>query len=95
MMHNEPMHNDAMHHAEMDGAIRICLECHSTCEHTIQHCLEKGAMHAAAAHIAVMRDCVQLCITCADFMAQARVCTLRFVKFAPMPVRRAWKVVKP
>ncbi len=81
MMHNQSDHNDASHHSQMDGAIRICLECHSTCEHTIQHCLEKGAMHAAAAHIAVMRDCAQLCITCADFMARssslhAAVCKL-------------------
>ena len=65
------IHSDAMHHAKIDGAIRVCLDCHSTCEYTIQHCLEKGAMHAAAAHIAVMRDCAQLCITCADFMSRS------------------------
>ena len=61
MMHSDPSHSDASHHAHMDLAIKICLECHATCEHTIQHCLEKGAMHAAAAHIAAMRDCAQLC----------------------------------
>ena len=81
MMHSDTSHGDSSHHAHMDAAIKLCLECHATCEHTIQHCLEKGAMHAAAAHIATMRDCAQLCITCADFMARdsslhAEVCKL-------------------
>lgn len=81
MTHSDTTHSDTTHHAQMDAAIKICLECHATCEHTIQHCLEKGAMHAAAAHIVVMRDCAQLCITCADFMARssslhAGVCAL-------------------
>ena len=81
MMHDNMSHDDASHHASMDAAIKLCLDCHSTCEHTMQHCLEKGGMHAAASHIAVMRDCAQLCITCEDFMARgslmhSAVCTV-------------------
>lgn len=70
MMHEPTSQTDSQHHASMDAAIRIALDCHATCEHTTVHCLEKGGMHASAAHIAALRDCAQLCITSADFMAR-------------------------
>lgn len=52
----------------MQQCIEICQSCHSTCLHCIQHCLKKGGKHAAADHIRLMADCVQICQVSADFM---------------------------
>ncbi|MBS7789359.1 four-helix bundle copper-binding protein [Roseococcus sp. SDR] len=56
-----------MHH-DMQAEAKICLDCHATCVATIAHCLEHGGKHADAAHIRIMMDCAQICLTCADFM---------------------------
>lgn len=56
-----------MHH-DMKAGAKICLDCHGTCVATITHCLERGGKHADAAHIRIMMDCAQICLTCADFM---------------------------
>lgn len=56
-----------MHH-DMKAGAKLCLDCHSACVATIAHCLEHGGKHADAAHIRIMTDCAQICLTCADFM---------------------------
>lgn len=53
---------------EMKNCINECLTCHSVCLETISHCLEMGGEHASPAHIALLQDCAQICITSADFM---------------------------
>jgi hypothetical protein len=64
---------------EMERCITNCLDCHRVCQETAAYCLEMGGMHAEAAHQRLMRDCIQICITSADFMLRgsdlhARVC---------------------
>jgi len=53
---------------EMQECIDDCLSCHVICEQTSQHCLDMGGEHASSEHQATMRDCIQLCALCADFM---------------------------
>jgi hypothetical protein len=53
---------------DMKTEAKTCLDCHATCIATIAHCLERGGKHADAAHIRIMMDCAQICLTCADFM---------------------------
>ncbi|MGI8470555.1 MAG: four-helix bundle copper-binding protein [Pyrinomonadaceae bacterium] len=61
-----------MSHQERSQEMRTCIEncqnCHAVCLETISHCLEMGGKHAEAAHIRTLQDCVQSCITSADFM---------------------------
>ena len=54
--------------AEMQRCIDECLRCYSTCEQTIQHCLEMGGKHAQPSHIRLLADCVEICRTSAGFM---------------------------
>ncbi len=35
---------------------------------TIAHCLQTGGKHAEPAHIRLLLDCAQICVTGADFM---------------------------
>ena len=53
---------------EMQQCVDECLSCYSTCEQTIQHCLEMGGKHAEPAHIRLMADCAEICRTSAGFM---------------------------
>jgi hypothetical protein len=48
--------------------IRDCLQCHSTCEAAVMHCLETGGSHVEAAHVALLLDCADICRTSAHFM---------------------------
>ena len=61
-----------MHHAQdLQACIELCWECRDTCQTTLyQHCLEMGGRHAAADHVRIMTDCIQMCQTCADFMTR-------------------------
>jgi hypothetical protein len=52
----------------MQNCIENCQSCHAVCLETIAHCLEMGDKHAAASHIKLLQDCVQICQTSADFM---------------------------
>ena len=52
----------------MRQCIQNCLECHSICVETAQHCLMLGGEHAGAKHVRLLLDCAQICQTCADFM---------------------------
>lgn len=54
--------------AEMRDCIQECQSCHAVCLETVQHCLQKGGEHAAAEHIRLMLDCVEICQTSANFM---------------------------
>ena len=53
---------------QMQECINNCLGCHAVCLETIGHCLKMGGAHATAEHIKSLQDCVQSCITSADFM---------------------------
>jgi hypothetical protein len=57
-----------MNNQSMQHCIQVCLECHSICLETIQHCLSKAGKHADPAHIRLLSDCAQICQTSADFM---------------------------
>lgn len=54
--------------AEMQRCITNCLDCHTACVQTVNHCLQMGSKHAEASHITTLLDCAQSCITSADFM---------------------------
>ncbi len=62
------------HSHELDqqtrACIQNCLDCHRTCTETIAHCLQMGGKHAEPAHIRLLLDCAQICITSADSMTR-------------------------
>ncbi|MGE0525990.1 MAG: four-helix bundle copper-binding protein [Bdellovibrionales bacterium] len=53
---------------EVQMCIQNCTTCHQICEQTISHCLEKGGVHAAPAHIRLLSDCAEICAVSANFM---------------------------
>ena len=53
---------------DMQGCIQECLNCHSICTTTVAYCLQKGGVHAEAAHIGLLLDCAEICQTSANFM---------------------------
>lgn len=62
-------HHSAEHRSrEMNECIRACTECHAVCLETITWCLDRGGEHAAAAHIALMATCADICATSAAAM---------------------------
>ena len=54
--------------SHMQQCIENCQDCHKACLETIPHCLQMGGKHAAANHIRLMMDCVEICQTSANFM---------------------------
>lgn len=54
--------------AGLDACIKECLACYQECARTEAHCLEKGGEHAAPEHIALLRDCGEVCLLSADLM---------------------------
>jgi len=52
----------------LQECINNCLDCHKICLETITECLEMGERHSSAAHIKLLQDCAQICLTSADFM---------------------------
>jgi uncharacterized protein DUF326 len=58
---------------EMKACIQNCLSCSAVCIQTVTYCLQKGGKHAAADHIRLLEDCVQICKTSADFMLRGSV----------------------
>ncbi|MUG96908.1 four-helix bundle copper-binding protein [Scytonema sp. UIC 10036] len=62
---------------QMQLCIQACLDCHSTCLNTITYCLQEGGQHAAAAHIALMLDCAEICQTSANFMLRGSALHMR------------------
>lgn len=64
---------------EMKECIHNCLDCHSICLNTVNHCLKMGGEHASPHHIGIMLDCAEICQTSANFMLRdssmhGRVC---------------------
>lgn len=51
--------------------IEDCINCHSYCLQTIQHCLHIGGDHAQPDHIRLLMDCAQICQVSADFMMRS------------------------
>ena len=56
-----------------ETAIENCQKCHAVCVETVKNCLEYGGHHAADGIIKTLQDCVQICITSADFMSRNSV----------------------
>ena len=54
--------------SEMQRCIQECLNCHSVCTTTVNHCLSMGGEHAQPAHITTLLDCAEICQTSANFM---------------------------
>ncbi|MFT3785726.1 MAG: four-helix bundle copper-binding protein [Tepidisphaeraceae bacterium] len=54
--------------SHLRDCIDQCSTCHQVCLETLTHCLRKGGDHAAADHVRLMQDCIQICATSADFM---------------------------
>jgi hypothetical protein len=55
----------------MQQCIDECQSCHAVCVETLNHCLERGGAHAAAAHVRALLDCAAACATSADFMRRS------------------------
>ena len=55
-------------HEDMDRCIDECESCRDVCLRSVVHCLQQGGRHAAARHITMLLDCVDMCATCASFM---------------------------
>lgn len=53
---------------EMRRCISDCLNCHSICVQTVEHCLSMGGKHADPQHIKLLLDCAEICQTSANFM---------------------------
>lgn len=54
--------------AHMQQCIDDCLDCHSICLETLNHCLQMGGKHAEAGHVRLLLDCAEICQTGANFM---------------------------
>jgi len=54
--------------AEMRRCIEDCSDCHNICVETAAHCLELGGKHAEAAHVRILLDCAEICLTSANYM---------------------------
>ena len=54
--------------SEICNCIDNCLECHTICTETINHCLKKGNEHSDSKHINILLDCAKICQTSEDFM---------------------------
>ena len=64
---------------DMQRCIEECLNCHSICTQTVNHCLSMGGEHAQPTHITTLLDCAEICQTSANFMLRgsplhARTC---------------------
>ncbi len=78
------MPHTAEHHMSnqaMQQCIQECLDCHSICLQTVQHCLELGGKNAESHHITMLLDCAEICQTSANFMLRSsnfhtRTCAL-------------------
>jgi hypothetical protein len=75
------MHGSINMTPEMDQCIKECWECHTICLQTVTHCLGMGGKHAETAHIRLMLDCAEICVSAANFMIrgsdlQMQLCAL-------------------
>lgn len=52
----------------LDECVDSCLASHRMCLETARYCTEQGGTHIAAAHIALLLDCAELCQTTANSM---------------------------
>ena len=52
----------------LEQCITDCLGSHRMCLATGQYCIERGGPHAAAAHLALLLDCAEMCQTTANSM---------------------------
>jgi hypothetical protein len=52
----------------MRECVDECLNCYTSCEATLVHCLELGGKHAEPDHIRLLTDCARICAISADFM---------------------------
>jgi hypothetical protein len=70
MTHHTAEHQTVLQNVgeEMRRCIEECTTCHEVCLATVAHCLEAGGEHAEAAHVRLLLDCAQICVTSADFM---------------------------
>lgn len=54
--------------SHVENCIKSCLACQRVCVETTMHCLQLGGRHAEAAHIRLLLDCAEICLTSANFM---------------------------
>ena len=54
---------------EHESCADVCFDCHRTClSEAMTHCLAVGGDHVAPAHLRLMLDCAEMCLTAAHFM---------------------------
>jgi len=57
------------HPSTMQACIEECLRCHRSClQMATTHCLHLGGRHTEPAHLTLMLNCAELCLTAAHFM---------------------------
>ena len=54
----------------MMQCIEDCLQCVGICAHCSAHCLGMGGEHASKEHQGIMRDCSEICVVAASFVAR-------------------------
>lgn len=54
----------------MDNCIEKCLDCRDICVKTLQHCIEKGGVHAKITHLKLIRDCIDICFISREFLVR-------------------------
>ena len=63
-----PMPGMAMGGMTLEKCISDCVGSHRMCLATGQYCIEHGGPHTAAAHLALLLDCAEMCMTTANSM---------------------------
>lgn len=53
---------------EMSRCIEECGSCHDACLGALAYCLDRGGIYAEAAHLTMLLDCVDMCMTTANFL---------------------------
>jgi len=59
---------DPITSSEVQDCIRSCLDCYSTCQETLNYCLQMAGKHSELSHIRLLMDCVEICETNASYM---------------------------
>jgi hypothetical protein len=56
----------------IDPGVRHCIDdcvrCHEVCLSTVAYCLDQGGRPSEKAHVTLLLDCADICVTSADFM---------------------------
>jgi hypothetical protein len=55
---------------EAEGCARMCTDCSSMCKKNLESFLKKGGKYAEPERVNLMKDCIKICDTNADFLSR-------------------------